>query len=103
MSGVFVITSLLTGYCRTKGIPLSAVPNLNGILISLPALGLWIPISLVLGNVGLHCVPPLRRINERDASKTGRSGFVEAQKDLLKALLLFALICIPMILLGFIL
>jgi hypothetical protein len=98
-----VVSGLLHAYSGFKGIPLSAVPNLNGTLMSLPALFLWIPVSLLLGNLVLYCVPPLRRIAERHERETGRPGFLESQKALLKLLLILASICIPLIVLGFVL
>jgi hypothetical protein len=98
-----VVLGLVLAYSRLNGIPPSAVPNFNGILISLPALILWIPVALFLGNFILYCVPPFRRIAERYASESRRPGFVESQKELLKVTLVFASICIPLIVLGFIL
>ena len=56
---VSLVCALVLAYARIKGIPESGVPNLNGILISLPALFLWIPISLLLANLVLFCVVPL--------------------------------------------
>jgi hypothetical protein len=103
IGGIYVPTSLLVAYSRINGILLSAVPNLNAILIWLPAFCLWIPISLLLGNVVLHCVPSLRLVAERYVRKIGRPGFLESQMAMLKALLIFASICIPVIVLGFVL
>jgi hypothetical protein len=101
--GVSFVCTLILAYSRTKGIPQAAVPKLNGMLISLPALGLWIPISLLLANLVIFCVAPLRRVAERYTAQAERSGFIESQKDLMKLLLVLALICIPLIVLGFVL
>jgi hypothetical protein len=79
------------------------VPNVNGLLISLPAFFLWIPGHLLLGNVVLYCVAPFRRIVEQYVADTGRPGFVESQKVLLKVFVAVAVICVPLIVLGFVL
>ncbi len=100
---VSLVCALIVAYSRIKGIPRSGVPNLNGILISLPALVLWVPISLFLTNLVLFCVAPLRRAAERYAIQAERPGFIESQEDLMKLLFVVALICIPLIVLGFVL
>jgi len=101
--GVCLIAALVGSYSQVKGVARSAMPNLNGLLIALPAFLLWIPISLLMANVILYCVPPLRRIAEGYAAQAGRPGFVESQKTLLKVLGVFALVCLPLIVLGFVL
>jgi len=99
--GVSLIVALLEAYSRVTGLARSAVPNLNGLLITLPAFFLWIPTSLLISNIVLYWVPPLRRIAEAYVAETNRPGFIDSQKKLLKVLGGFALVCIPLIVLGF--
>jgi hypothetical protein len=103
VGGVGLIAGLLLAYTKVTGVPLSAVPDLNGLLISLPAFFLWIPVSLLLGNVVLYCVAPFRRNVEQYVADTGRPGFIESQKLLLKVFVVFAVICVPSVVLGFVL
>jgi hypothetical protein len=100
--GVSLVIALVAAFSAIRGVPRSAVPNVNGMLIGLPAFFLWIPASLLLGNVVLYAVPPLRRIAESYATRAHQPGFVESQKILLKIAGYFALICIPLIVLGYI-
>jgi hypothetical protein len=72
-------------------------------LVALPAIFFWIPTALFLSNLVLYLVPPLRRIGERHTARTRGPGFVESQKFLLKALFFAALVCLPLIFLGFVL
>ena len=67
--GVLVMAGLLTLYAQVKGIPLSAVPDLNGALITIPAFILWVPLALQLGNVVLRTIPTLRAIAENYAAR----------------------------------
>ncbi len=103
VGGVFGMAALLDLYSRLKDVPRSAIPNLNKLLLALPAFFLWIPISLVLANLVLYCVPPLRRTAEQYSKCLGRADFAGSQKGLLKALGIFALILFPFIVLGFLL
>ena len=48
---VAIIVVVLRAFVRLRGIDPTAIPNLNGMLISLPILFLWIPVSLVIANV----------------------------------------------------
>src|SRR2546423_2831851 len=82
LAGVAVVLGLVTLYARMAGISQSSVPRLNGLLIGLPALFLWIPIALVLANCILYAVPPLRIIAETYVARAHRPGFVESQKAL---------------------
>ncbi len=100
---MFLMAALVELYSRLKGVPRSAIPNLNGLLIMLPAFFVWIPTSLILANLVVYCVPPLRRTAEQYSERAGRPGFAHSQKALLKALGLFAFVCFPLIALGFIL
>jgi hypothetical protein len=98
-----LIIYLMNIYSRITGVPPAALPFVNGMLIGLAALFLWTPISLVLSNFVMYCIPPLRRIAEGYVARTERPGYVESQKLLLKVAVGFALICLPLIVLGFIL
>jgi hypothetical protein len=100
---VFVVAALIGAYSAVRGVPPAAVPDVNGLLIALPAFFLWIPVSLLLSNVILYSVPPLRRIAEEYAARADQPGYVKAQKTLLKVLGVFALVCVPLIVLGFVL
>jgi hypothetical protein len=76
------------------------VPNLNGILIALPTLFLWMPLALLISNVILRVVPPLRRVAERYGAAAGRPDFEASQRQLAKVFLWIALVCVPLIAVG---
>lgn len=99
--GYLGIISLMATYTRLKGIPLVAIPNPIGMLIAIPALFLWCPVSLVISNGILFVIPPLRKIAERYTAQSGGPGFYKAQTQLLKLSLGVALVCLPLIALGF--
>lgn len=99
--GVGVVLLLAWMYSVEAGVGIVQIPLLNGILISIPAVLLWVPISLVATNVVLQLVPDLRRVAEGYAHQTGTPGFVKSQRQLLRFILLVATICVPLILLGF--
>jgi hypothetical protein len=92
---------LLRAYHSISGTPLNAIHNRNGLLLLLPAFVLWIPLSLLLSNVVLYVTPPLRRVAERYVMKSNHPGFLKSQQMLLKMTGLLALVCIPLIALGF--
>jgi hypothetical protein len=98
-----IVSALVTAYARMAAVPMSSVPNLNGLLISLPTIFLWIPVALLLSNCVLFAVPPLRRIAEAYVARSGRPGFAESQRQLGKVALIMALFCVPLIALGFLL
>jgi hypothetical protein len=50
----------------------------------------------------LFAVPPLRRIAEKYILQSSHPGFAESQRQLGKMALIMALLCVPLILLGFI-
>jgi hypothetical protein len=100
---IAVSTGLVALYARMVEIPQSSIPRLNGLLISLPALFLWIPIALLLANCVLFVVPPLRKIAETYTAQARRPGFGESQRVLGKVALVMAANCVPMIVLGFVL
>jgi hypothetical protein len=101
--GMVLLLTLIEAYSQVRDVAYSAIPGLNGMLITLPAFFLWIPISLLISNFVLYFMPPLRRIAEEYATRSGHAGFAASQKGLLKLLGIFTLVCLPLILLGFIL
>jgi hypothetical protein len=103
VGGFCLIVALIGAYSRVTGVPRSAMPVRNGLLIALPAFFLWMPASLWLSNIVLRGIAPLRRVAEQFSARSGRPGFARSQADLLKVLGVFALICIPLIALGFLL
>ena len=52
-------------YAHVHGISPSQIPNVNGLLLSLPVVFLWIPLALLVSNLILFVIPPLRRIAEQ--------------------------------------
>jgi len=100
--GLALIAGLMVAYSEFKGVPRAAIPNLNGLLISVPAFLVWIPISLLLGNLILYWVPLLRPTAESYAANANRPGFAESQWLLLKVLLVFVLIFVPLVVVGFV-
>lgn len=98
-----IIIGLISAYSKMAGIELNAIPNLNGILISLPAFFLWIPISFIISNLLLYFVPPLRAVAENYAEKTEGSSYKDSQKGLWKITLYMSVICLPLIAMGFVL
>lgn len=77
------------------------VPPVSGLLITLPALALWIPLSLLISNVVLFAVPPLRRVAETYAAQNDRPPFTDSQARLKRLTALFSVLCLPLIALGF--
>jgi len=75
----------------------SEVPVLNGILILLPALVLWVPITLLLANCVLYALP-------RDAysARAEQPGFGGSQRQLGRFSFILAWVCVPLIVLGFV-
>jgi hypothetical protein len=100
---LLLVVSLIAAYSRMTGIPPAGVPNLNGLLIALPALLLWIPVSLLLGNVVLFSISPLKRVAEQYSREPGRPGFRESQRLLVKVAVAVAVVSVPLIVLGFLL
>jgi hypothetical protein len=101
--GVYLLLALIEAYSRVKGVTHSAIPWLNALLITLPAFFLWIPIGLLVSNLVLYFISPLRRIAEEYVVRSGHPGFAESQMRLLKLLRVVELVCIPLVLLGFML
>jgi hypothetical protein len=103
LGGMSFMLFLISAFSGIFNIPASHLAGWNGLLISIPAFLPWIPVSLLLGNLLLCRIPPLRRIAERHVSDANRPGFMESQKTLCKALRISASVCLPLIILGFIL
>ena len=97
-----IMATLIDMYAARTGVPRSSVPNLNALLISVPAMLLWIPLALLLANCVLFVVPPLRRVAERYAAEAQRPGFRESQRQLGILTLIMAAVCVPVIALGFV-
>jgi hypothetical protein len=103
VGGIAIVAGLMAMYARVAGIHQAHVPKLNALLISLPTLMLWIPLALLLGNCILHLVPRLRATAERHSNESGHPGFRESQRQLAVAAMVMALVCVPLIALGFVL
>ena len=99
--GILFVTKVMSYYAATKGIPLSAIPNTAGLLIALPSVFLWFPLALLISNVVLALVTPLRRVAESYVRKSGRPGFFKSQLQLLLVLAAVSIICVPIIAYGF--
>lgn len=103
-SGAFGIVYLLMRvFAHIRDMPLNAVPELNGLLIGIPALFLWIPVSLLVANLILLALPPLRRRAASYAASTDSLSFRGSQLAMLRATFWLGLLCLPLIALGFIL
>ena len=87
-------------YAVSHDVPIRAVPDLNGILIALPILFLWIPMALLLANFIIRAAPPLRRIAESYVASADRPDFGTSQRQLAKGLLWSTVVCIPLIAVG---
>ncbi len=99
--GMGLMFALVKAYSQVRGVAYSAIPGLNGLLITIPALFLWVPIGLLISNLVLCLLPPLRRIAEEYAARSGHPGFADSQRGLLKLLGISVLVCLPLILVGF--
>lgn len=77
------------------------VPPVNGILITLPALALWVPAGLLLSNVALFTVPSLRRTAEDYSARNSTPSFKDSQAQLGRLTAIMSVICLPLIALGF--
>jgi hypothetical protein len=98
---IFLLPKLMAHYAAYKGMPLSGIPNSAGMLIALPALFMWFPLALLLSNCVLAFVPPLRTVAEDYARSSSHPGFIKSQLQLLAALAVVSLICVPIIAYGF--
>lgn len=100
LGGTAVALGLLSLYAKQHGLRTGDVPDANALLIMLPTVFLWIPLALVLSNVVLRSIPPLREIAETYASTAARPGYAASQRQLLKMLAWLAGVCVPLILVG---
>lgn len=98
-----IVYVLMRAFAHVRDVPLNAIPDLNGLLMALPAALLWIPVSLLVSNLILLVVPPLRRRAASYAASTGSVSFGVSQLAVLRATLWFGLLCVPLITLGFVL
>jgi hypothetical protein len=98
--GGAVAFGLLSFYAKQHGLRAGDVPDAKALLILLPTFFLWIPLALVLSNVVLKSIRPLRKIAEAYASTAARPGYAASQRQLLKALGWLAGFCVPLILVG---
>ena len=93
---------LISAFLMYRILPTPAIPAVNGMLIVLPALILWIPVSLLISNCILFVIPALRKIAENYVEKERSFTFIESQRMLIKIAVIHAAICVPLIILGFI-
>ena len=98
--GVVVVYLAVNAYAGSHDVPVHAVPDVNGILIAVPTLLLWIPVAFLLSNFIIRAVPPLRRIAESYVASSDRPGFGTSQRQLTKVLLWSAFVCAPLIAVG---
>jgi hypothetical protein len=98
--GGAVAFGLLSLYAMQHGLRADDVPDAKALLIVLPTFFLWIPLALVLSNVVLKAIKPLRKIAEAYATAAARPGYAASQRQLLKMFGWFAVFCIPLIVVG---
>jgi hypothetical protein len=104
VGGCLAIVALeIAGFANNRNIPRSAIPFANGMLITLPTLFLWIPISLIFSNLILRAVPALRLIAQGYVTRSGHPGFKDSRRQLLRVAVWTAVVSVPLIALGFIL
>ena len=99
--GIFFVARIMSCYAASKGILLSDIPDSAGLLIALPSLVLWFPLALLLSNTALVLVPPLRKVAEGYVRQSGHSGFWKSQAQLVLVLVALSIICVPIIMYGF--
>jgi hypothetical protein len=98
--GGAVAFGLLSLYARQHGLRTDDVSDAKALLIFLPTFFLWIPLALVLSNVVLKTIRPLRIVAETYASTAARPGYAASQRQLLKVFGWLAVFCVPLILAG---
>jgi hypothetical protein len=99
--GLVPVVAMQWFYARSLGMPLSAIPSPNGILIAVPTFILWIPLALMASNLILYAVPSLRSIAVTFAAEAGMPPLIEIQRRLALFALALAVICIPLVAWGF--
>ena len=102
MAGVIPVAGLETLYANIAGIPRAVIPQQNALLIGLPTILLWFPLSLFLANCIVFAVPPLCKVAETYATETQGPGFIESQRTLGKITLGMAAFCVPLVIIGFV-
>lgn len=101
--GLGIILALIHAYSRMHGISPAEVTDRNAMLITVPAFFLWMPLSLIISNFIIRMIPPLRKIANDFVSQTNSPGYEVTQKSLLKLFVGLAVVCMPLIVIGFIL
>ena len=99
--GILIPLRLISYYSDLRGISTAQVPNSAGILITLPAFFLWIPLALMLSNFVVASLPPLRKVAERNVAQSRAPNFAESQFLLFKVFLCMGVVFVPLILYGF--
>jgi len=93
---------LLSVHAAMRGVRMNEIPDATAIMIAIPALILWIPIALLLSNVVMAAIPPMRRIAQAYTRRAGTPGFFKSQVQLMGLTAIFAVICVPIIIYGFV-
>lgn len=92
---------LLSVHAAMRGVRMNEVPDATAIMITIPALIVWIPIALLLSNFVMVAIPPMRRIAQAYTRRAGTPGFFKSQLQLMGLTAIIAVICIPIIIYGF--
>lgn len=93
--------ALIAGYAFAHAGPIAAVPDSVALMLAIPGCLLAIPLSLLLSNVVMSRIPPLRRRACAYSSAAGKPDFDQAQRDLLQMLRMVAVVCIAIIAIAF--
>lgn len=101
--GVAVYAGMSWLLARVKHTTPADIPEANGLLVLLPSFFLWLPIALWLSNLVILWTPPLRRVAEEFVARSGEPGYEQSQVILAKVIGVMALICLPLIIVGFVL
>ena len=102
VGGLLVVSLALGAYATSAGVPLRAVPQANALLIALPAFFLWIPASLLIANAVLSLVPVFRRTAEAYVAANECPDYRTSQRQLARVFGWTACVCVPLILLGWV-
>lgn len=82
---------------RATDTTLATVPDGAAIVVACCGALLAVPVALMLSNLVLRALSPLRRIASRDAARHRRPDFAASQRALLRLFLVLAAICAPII------
>lgn len=88
---------LLSGYAAAREIRIPDIPDAKALMLVLPGLILWIPLSLLIANRILTAIPSLRRVTQRHADATGGPDFKQSQRGLRIVFMIAAAVCLPII------